>query len=391
MLLKIFTKGVIFIKNNDNIDMHIDNLIKLSEIDMTYLQKLKTVRNCFDLEKIKTRKDGRVYIYINRKQIVGRDEHDLIEKLYALLDKSKTLRSLYPDWEVFCRKELSNSEKTIREHRYIWNNQLKNEELANKDISELRTSDFLDFFRKITRNQAITKQRFKDIQSVLNGMMKYAVEKEYIKSNVITAINIKQFKYKPTNSKITPYTIEERKQIINLIATKEADLYDLAIILDFQLIMRIGELKALKFTDISGGHIKIQRFMNDKNIIFDHVKGNADEGIRWLPLTKTALNVIQEAKVLNPDSEYIFIKDGRNLTTVTFNRRLKKYCEELGIDYRSSHKVRFSTASIAHKRGMEDVELQGLLGHTSLTMTRHYLKNITTTEETTRKYLEALA
>lgn len=65
---------------------------------------------------------------------------------------------------------------------------------------------------------------------------------------------------------------------------------------------------------------------------------------------KTALNVIQEAKVLNPDSEYIFIKERKNLTTVTFIRRLKKYCEELRIDYRSSHKVKFSTASIAHKR-----------------------------------------
>ena len=84
--------------------MHIDNLIKLSEIDMTYLQKLKTVRNSFDLEKIKTRKDGRVYIYINRKQIVGRDERDLIEKLYALLDKSKTLRSLYPEWEFLSKR-----------------------------------------------------------------------------------------------------------------------------------------------------------------------------------------------------------------------------------------------------------------------------------------------
>ena len=155
--------------------------------------------------------------------------------------------------------------------------------------------------------------------------------------------------------------------------------------------MRIGELKALRFTDISGGHIKVQRFMNDKNIIIVHVKGNADEGIWWLPLTKTALNVIQKANGLNPYSEYIFIKEGKNLTTVTFNRRLKKYCEELGIDYRSSHKVRFSTASIAHKRGMEDVELQGLLGHTSLAMTQHYLKNITTAEETSRKYLEALA
>jgi len=38
-----------------------------------------------------------------------------------------------------------------------------------------------------------------------------------------------------------------------------------------------------------------------------------------------------------------------------------------------------------YKNGMEDTELQKLLGHTSLTMTHHYLRNITPQEETASK------
>lgn len=189
-----------FIKNNDNIDMHIDNIIKLSEYDMTYLQKVNTVKQTFNLNKIKMRKDGRVYIYINRKQIIAHDERALIEKLYDLLEQCRTLRSLYPDWEDYCRDSLSNSEKTIREHRHIWNNQLQNEKIVDKDIKDLKTIDFLEFFRTITKHKAITKQRFKDIRSVLNGIMKYALEKEYIQNNPISAINIKQFKFKASNT-----------------------------------------------------------------------------------------------------------------------------------------------------------------------------------------------
>jgi len=380
-----------FIKSNDNIDMHIDNIIKLSEYDMTYLQKVNTVKQTFNLNKIKMRKDGRVYIYINRKQIIAHDERALIEKLYDSLEQCRTLRSLYPDWEDYCKDSLSNSEKTIREHRHIWNNQLQNEKIVDKDIKELKTIDFLEFFRTITKHKAITKQRFKDIRSVLNGIMKYALEKEYIQNNPISAINIKQFKFKASNTQISPYTKEERSKLINHIKSNTMDLYDLAIILDFQLTIRIGELKALKFSDKNERLIKVQRFMDDKHQIHNHIKGGADEGIRWLPLTDTALEVISLAKELNPNSEYVFIKGGKNLTTITFNRRLKKYCEELGINYRSSHKIRFSTASVAHMSGMADVELQKLLGHTTLTMTQHYLRNIVSTQQTTETYLKALA
>jgi integrase len=38
-----------------------------------------------------------------------------------------------------------------------------------------------------------------------------------------------------------------------------------------------------------------------------------------------------------------------------------------------------------YKNGVEDTELQKLLDHTSLNMTHHYLRNITTQEETASK------
>jgi site-specific recombinase XerD len=59
--------------------------------------------------------------------------------------------------------------------------------------------------------------------------------------------------------------------------------------------------------------------------------------------------------------------------------------KELGIDYRSSHKIRFSTASIMYKNGATGTELQALLGHTDLSMTNKYLKNITPRSESCKK------
>ena len=48
-----------------------------------FMQKEKELKEVYNLELIKIRpNDGRNYIYINRKQFIGSDRTDLINKLY---------------------------------------------------------------------------------------------------------------------------------------------------------------------------------------------------------------------------------------------------------------------------------------------------------------------
>ncbi len=216
----------------------------------------------------------------------------------------------------------------------------------------------------------------------MNGILYLAVENEVIDHNCLRDINFRQFIFKAEENSIKPYTEEERLQIINHLGN---DFYSLAIMLDFHLVLRIGELKGLRWDDICGDFLYVQRFVDDQNEIIDDIKGHAKEGKRLMPLTPKAKEILEQVHLQNPNSEYIFIRNGQPLATVTFNRRLKKCCEELGIEYRSSHKLRFSTASILYKNGVEDTELQKLLGHTSLNMTHHYLRCLNPQEETASK------
>ena len=192
------------------------------------------------------------------------------------------------------------------------------------------------------------------------------------------------------NNDVRPFTEEERHRIIDLLSSRTDDFYSLAILLDFHLILRIGELKGLKWSDIHGDFIRIQRFVNEKNEIVEDIKGHTEAGRRNMPLTPAAKQILKQIRQLNPDSDYILIRDGHPLATVTFNRRLKKCCEELGIEYRSSHKLRFSTASIMYKNGVEDTQLQKLLGHTSLSMTRHYLRDVGNQDDLSQKMTDIL-
>jgi integrase len=354
---------------------------------MDFCGKESKVKEICNLSKIKMRPDdGRIYIIIKRKPISSTSYIGLIEKLYERFFglKQINLEDFFEEWIKWRNEETSVSKKTIKENRFLWNSLLKNDDITKVPLKDLKVQNYITFFRRITKDRQLTRKRFNDLKSILNSMLYLCVERNIIEHNCLSDINYRQFTYKTENTDIKPYTEEERLLIINHLS--DDDFYSLSIKLDFHLVLRIGELKGLKWSDIDNNDfIRIQRFVNDKNQIVEDIKGHAKEGKRSMPLTSKAKDILKRIRQMNPDSDFIFIRDGQPLSTCTFNRRLKKCCEELGINYRSSHKLRFSTASIMHKNGVEDTELQKLLGHTSLTMTQHYLRNVTPEEETASK------
>lgn len=339
--------------------------------------------------KIYERKDGRFITRVSEngeeKQVSGKSEADLYTKLYDFYfgESNSTLETLYPQWLKWREEQTSVSPKTIKENSYLWNAYLKDTPISKVPIRLLKPKDFIKFFREVTKGGEVTRKRFNDMKSVLNGIIYYAIELEIIEHNYLRDINYKQFRYKAENNNILPFTEEERLKIIAHLPND--DLYSLALKFDFHMILRIGELKGLKWSDIKGDYIYIQRFINDDNEIIEDIKGHQEEGRRFIPLTATAKQLLERIREINPNSEFLFVHDGVPLATVTFNRRLKKCCKELGIEYRSSHKVRFSTASIMYKNDVGAPELQKMLGHTTLAMTTHYLRSVTPEEETLLK------
>lgn len=300
-----------------------------------------------------------------------------------------TLKSLFPEWISWQRSELLVTEKTIKEDTYIFNAFLFGDPLSSAPISMLVVKDYIEFFRKITRGRVLTKKRFNNLKSVMNGILYYAVELGVLERNPLLDINYSQFKFKVVNSETLPFTEAERLNIITYLP--DDNIYDLAIKLMFYLTIRIGELKGLRFDDVDGNFIRISRFVNDKHEIIDHVKGYSPSGIRWLPLSPDALDLIEKIRNFSIDSEYMFLLDPvhhKFLTTVTFNLHLRRCCAALNITYRSSHKIRFSTASILHINGVTVPELQLLLGHSSPSMTHHYLKNVKSRGVTREKVID---
>ncbi|MCR5701327.1 MAG: site-specific integrase [Lachnospiraceae bacterium] len=93
-----------------------------------------------------------------------------------------------------------------------------------------------------------------------------------------------------------------------------------------------------------------------------------------------AIEILQYAKKINPDGEYVFMPFGKPIITCTFDKRLARYCREAGVPYHSSHKIRFYTTSRAYN-GENLVQISKMLGHSNVATTLNYLRDCNQDED----------
>lgn len=380
--------------------------ISLSEVAlkqrMIKEEKLKEIG--LDLDKIKYRSNGKqVYIHVGAKlcrqydvkdQFIAANTDALINQLYSAFFKisDRTLNDIFDYSYCAWRISVGTKSKTVKEDSTEYNRFFRQSEIGNKRPCDIKSTDIRDVFLRMTANHEISKTRFNSAKGVLNGLLQHCLEKGYIEYNPLQNISCLPLKkrFKPVERKDN-YTEEEIYAICDYLAPSD-NIYDIAIRFDFCLCARIGELKSLKHDDICRDLLKIRRSVTSdmdstinedgsvsygsEMIVETVIKGAANEGFRDYPLIDEAIRIAQKVHNEHPDWEYLFMSNGKPLRTVTFNRHLKKACESLGIQYRSSHMIRFTNCDrLYHEAGVSHRDMQSLMGHTSPTMTDHYLNN----------------
>lgn len=369
------------------------------------------------LEKIKQMSDGRLYIHIGRKaaeklgkeMFAGKDRTDLINKLYdaAFGQKHLTLRDGYKQWQVY-RIKIGTVSKTVKENDGDWKKYLEGSSLADMEISKIKAVNVKDYFLMLTKDRKVTYKRLGGVKTILNGIMRRSVELGIIDFNCINDIDYVEIKKrcKATEDAKDDYSLEEKELLMEYLRTQNG-VYEQAILFAFNLFLRIGEIVPLKYEDIRNGLLYIRRsssvrqdvsFDEEGNLTFsnwhseidEHIKGNTNEGFRYVPLNEEALAIVNAIYEANPESEYLFMYQGRQLNPNTFNRHLKKACNAVGVKYRPSHQIRFTNASIVHNSGVEVEELSSMMGHSNTQTTFRYLRKKKPTEETSDKVRNAL-
>jgi integrase len=322
-------------------------------------------------------------------QFIAKTREELIEKLYNYFF-THTFEEVYLEWVNMRIDHDTKAKKTIQEDLYMLKNVFKKEPICNKPITDIKKKDIKYMFEKWTGQGLIRRKEFVNRKSALNGVFTYAAENEYIPYNFIPSIVTSELKFKPEKHKNKAFLLDEREKLLQYLGSLKQDGYTLAIQLALYGPFRIGEIRAIKYENVNGNILKIEsQLVEESSFSVDttnlkikkeprHVKekapkGNPEFSIREVFLVPEAMEIIRKAHEINPDGEYLFMCHGRTINNDTFNERLKKYCNEAGVPYMSSHKLRFTVASTLKAAGVETAYLQKSLGHSNRAMTEHYI------------------
>ncbi len=130
----------------------------------------------------------------------------------------------------------------------------------------------------------------------------------------------------------------------------------LAVLINFSLGLRVGELVALKWKDLKDSYLHIRR-MEQKQYeqadgkwkkhleVVEHTK--LDAGYRTLYVVSSAMELfdkVKEANLRNGYSceaeDYIFMYRKHRITANSIDSHYERYCKRIGISKKGNHKAR---------------------------------------------------
>lgn len=326
-----------------------------------------------------------------RKNIKAQTEEELLDKLVPLyfqnsyIDKL-TFHKLYEEWLEY-KKTVTNSPNTIKRHTQHYSKYFEPSCLHTTKIKQVNELLLESECNRIVKDFNLSRKEWGNIKTILNGMFQYAVRKKYLSENPMEKIQI-HIKFKQIvrkTGKTETYNTDELKdlnQYLDRMYTETGDTAFLAVKLNFLLGLRVGELVALKWEDLSDeNHLHIVREEVRNQItnqceVVEHTKTNCD---RFVVLVPKAINLLQK---IEHTGNYIFMRKGERIRARQIAYVLEKYAERQGIATKSTHKMRKTYASNLNAKGVPLDSIRELLGHSNPNTTLGYILNPLTEKET---------
>lgn len=337
-----------------------------------------------------SKKSGRRLVAKSTKEKL---EEEIIRFYTGVEDESyiskvdPTLADLYPDWIIY-RDSLTKSSSTIKRFKSVWNTWYKDKEISKIHLTDLNYLYLNQWANSIVKNNALDRKAYYLIVCVIKQILEYAIEKGDITENPFdrVKVNKKMFAHKKKQDSSTQVFLINEQKLIAEAARKKIEarpwcITPLIVLLNFQLGLRIGELVALKQTDINGNYITISRMetttykvlekgevLSDGYKVVPYVKSEA--GYRNVYLNHIAKDLLNEIRKLNLkygyyDDGYLFIASRTKTrgTSRTVTKYLENLCSSAGIDNKSSHKIRKTYISSLFDSGININTIREQAGH----------------------------
>jgi len=364
-----------------------------------------------------TGKDKRWFTVVkkggNRIVIKKNTYEDVLNTLvefYGIGTDIPTLRTLYPQWIKY-KLALGAATSYIRRVNAYWTKYYINDPIINKDIRKLTVNEIRSWLGSFISVKKLSHKNFYNMMTIIKQIYSYACESEIVEVNPFTKISFPKSKYFKGATSKTKKMAQLKKEVFteeDIKKVKEIAMQEylsnpsyttatasLGVLLLFQTGLRVGELVALRESNIDEDYLYVEsEEQREYDIVVDEqnntvqciYKGTAvgtaktDAAYRQIELTSEAKRLITLIKETNKRNgfkteDFLFVNATQRMQENTILKHIYKYCDRAFIDRRSPHKIRKTFASLLINNGYMDLsEVALLMGHVDeKTLINHYL------------------
>ena len=341
-------------------------------------------------ENIYKRKDGRWEgRYIKGKNSEGRATYRYVySKTYNEVKEKLSKAKL--DCQVFFLSE--NSKSTFSEFAIQWlesvnkncklSTYVKYRNTINKHIlpilgkyqlHQIETKEINAFCYEKLQNDTLSPKTIKDMLSIIKLIIKFAGNFGVPCNCNFESISIKTNKC--TVKGLTTIQSEKIKEFL----TNNVNYVNVGILISFYTGVRIGELCALKFNDISFEtdtmHIDktMQRIQNFKgnakktDVIISSPKSECS--IREIPVPHFIIDLIIKNNLYKKDAYLLTGETNRFIEPRTLENKFNKIASICNVENVTFHMIRHTFASNCIEAGVDAKSLSEILGHSNVNIT----------------------
>ena len=366
-------------------------------IDSVFIQEqIKMQRNEELLSKhpykIWEGKDGKWYSYFPDKEkgrvLRKRNTEELIkDEIIAYWKKQEsnpTISDIYSEW-INGKVQREEITKATRD-RYNRQYEQCFLDFGKHKIKSISEYDIEEFVLDTIYNCKLTQKGFSNLRTLILGIFKLARRKRLVSFSISELMNDmdiskKLFRRNVKSEDEQVFTTDELPKVLDYLK-ENPDIVNLGIFLLFKTGLRIGELAALKKTDITQNVIHISKteiHYNDGagNVIYEvRDSPKTEAGIRDVVVPDSGIRILNRIRLLNPFGEYLFERRGKRIRTYVFRERLRNICRKLDITMKSPHKIRKTYGSILIDNNVQESLVINQMGHTDIKTTKkHYYRN----------------
>lgn len=337
------------------------------------------------------------------------------EKNQKEQERLSTIRSIYPLWLNIKSLE-TKATSYIRRIDNDWNAYYSTDPIIDMDTRTFTKAILKEWALNKVRDNELTKTQYYNMSMIIRQCLDYAVDHELIPLNPYNQFTVdkKLLKKVKQPEDGTQVFLTNERPLIECEAWSDFDEKNctsaLAIPLAFQLGVRLGELVAIKETDISsdGKYLHIQRMVQKQERqhpdgswyparweAVEHTKSSA--GDRMIYLTKEARHIIRVLLDSNKengfyDDGFLFIHGGKRINPRAVDTRIRKYCDHINIRQKGLHTIRKTYISSLLDGGININEIRKQVGHEDeRTTLKNYCFNRKTNIQTESDIETALA